>query len=298
MMGSPTRTCAGPPISYAAALRWIAARQSEEGDQVNPLARTRLLTHGSRVECAIVLLHGYTSSPAQFHALGNLLHEHGCNVLIPRAPHHGLADRMTRDLARLDEAELLTFVDDALEMARGLGERLVVAGLSMGGLLAAWAAQERADVARAVLIAPGIGFGAVPAAITPLAGRLARTLPNVYLWWDPVLKDRAPGPRHGYPRYATRPLGHILRISRRLQARAAERAPAAGAIAVITNACDRTVDNAATARLVRLWRAHGAQVSTHEFPAELDLPHDLIDPAQPRQRLELVYPTLLHCFAV
>ncbi|MGQ9682205.1 MAG: alpha/beta hydrolase [Anaerolineae bacterium] len=293
MKPSPTRTYGGPPLSYTAALRWIAARQAEENDTINPLARTCLFTHGSRVERAVVLLHGYTSSPAQFHALGNMLHERGCNVLIPRAPHHGLADRLTAALARLDEGELLTFLDDALEMARGLGEHIVVAGLSLGGLLTAWAAQERADVSRAVLIAPAIGFSAVPAALTPLAGKLACTLPNVFLWWDPVLKDRAPGPRHGYPRYATRPLGHILRISRRLQARAVERPPAAGAIAVITNACDRAVDNAATARLVRLWQAHGAQVSTYEFPADLDLPHDLIDPAQPHQRTERVYPTLL-----
>ena len=41
-----------------------------------------------------------------------------------------------------------------------------------------------------------------------------------------------------------------------------------------------------------MWRAHGATVTTHEFPRSTRLPHDLIDPGNPDQNTELVYPVV------
>ena len=73
---------------------------------INPLCRTRLFAHGRRTARAVVLFHGFTNCPRQFEALGRLLHERGDNVLIPRQPRHGLADRMSEDLAALTAPEL------------------------------------------------------------------------------------------------------------------------------------------------------------------------------------------------
>ena len=45
----------------------------------------------------------------------------------------------------------------AVDIAAGLGDQVTIAGLSAGGVVAAWAAQHRRDVHRAVLIAPSLG---------------------------------------------------------------------------------------------------------------------------------------------
>ena len=63
---------------------------------------------------------------------------------------------------------------------------------------------------------------------------------------------------------------------------------------MVTNANDDAVDNRAAVRLAEAWRAAGAaDVTCYEFPAELGLPHDLIDPAKPEGRPEIVFPKLL-----
>jgi len=62
---------------------------------------------------------------------------------------------------------------------------------------------------------------------------------------------------------------------------------------VITNASEPRLDNRFTYQLVKSWRRHGAEVSTFEFPASDHLPHDLIDPDNPRQNTGLAYPVII-----
>jgi carboxylesterase len=76
--------------------------------------------------------------------------------------------------------------------------------------------------------------------------------------------------------------------------RQAQRAkPAAKSITLIDNPSDDVVDNRASAALLARWRQHGGQVRNLHFPAEWNLLHDLIDPDQPEQQVERVYPLLL-----
>jgi hypothetical protein len=44
---------------------------------------------------------------------------------------------------------------------------------------------------------------------------------------------------------------------------------------------------------VKLWQSRGASVNTYEFDASLKLDHDLIDPTQPHQQIDIVYPRLI-----
>jgi hypothetical protein len=48
------------------------------------------------------------------------------------------------------------------------------------------------------------------------------------------------------------------------------------------------------ARIVRKWRLHCSAVETYEFPAEEGLPHDVVHPYQPEQRIDLVYSILIN----
>ena len=111
--------------------------------EISTACRSILLTHGQRTEKAVVLFHGYTNCPQQFRELGQILYEQGYNVLIPRLPRHGLADRKVENLSPLTAEELRECADMSVDIACGLGRKVYVAGLSAGGTLSAWVAQNR-----------------------------------------------------------------------------------------------------------------------------------------------------------
>lgn len=282
-----------PETSYQSALERLARLQQKDDATVNPLCHTRLLTHGQPVEHVTVLLHGFTNCPHQFHQLAVQLHEQGDNVLNVRLPRHGLADPLTGELALLRAEELAAQANEVIDIAHGLGRRVTVLGFSLGGVVAAWAAQSRTDLDYAFLVSPAIGISALSPWRSRLYANLLPLLPNWYRWWDPVRKVERDGPRHAYPRFATHGLAALLRLGSIVQAEAHRRPPVAGKTVVITNPCDMVVDNAAAAATVSLWRIHGATIPTYEFPADWNLIHDLMDPSQPHQQIARVYPQLL-----
>lgn len=279
---------------YDDALARLAELERAEGEfELNPCCRGFALTHGDTTPRCFVLLHGYTNCPQQFRAFAAMLHARGHSVYVPRLPHHGLADRMAADQARLSRADLLGCLDAALAVAHGLGDTVEVLGLSAGGSLAAYAAQRRPDVRRAVVVAPVLGAPAIPAwAITPLA-YAAAALPNQFRWWDPASRDERASPAHCYPRYSTRALGAIVRLGLDVLRDARRTPPAAAEILVVTNAADEAVTLPPIELLMARWRARGAAVREHRFPAELGLIHDIVDPEQEKQQVEVVYPVLL-----
>lgn len=271
----------------------IAAQfKALDGPNVNPACHTRLYTHGHRTGRSLLLLHGFTNCPQQFDALGSHFYKLGWNVLIPRYPRHGYLDRLTTSIAELRSDQLIALANRAADAAAGLGESLTVAGLSLGGALAGLLAQERENVERAVLIAPMFGLQRVPGPAHPILAQLAYVLPNGWVWWDSKLKDKL-GPPHGYPRFSTHAYAALFKTAAGVLASAKTSAPKARAFSLITNAAEPGLDNRFTYQLVERWRSHGAVVSTYEFPASDRLPHDLIDPANPQQNTELVYPVVI-----
>lgn len=283
-----------PATSYAEALERVRALQSLDSDEIGPRGRTVLLAHPGKTERAVVFFHGLTSSPQQFRQLGELMHASGANVLIPRAPHHGMRDRMTTALSRLTAEELASFADEAVNIAHGLGDRATVAGLSMGGVLAAWVGQRRSDVELSVIMSPAFGVLRLPPLFNSALATLIFLMPGFHVWWDPRNRDRAVRPSYGYPRYATRAVGQVLRLGRAVLRRARAHPPAARRVWVVVNPCDRTISNALVHSLLATWRAAGADnVRIHKFPADLRLIHDFISPDHVGQRVELVYPVLM-----
>ena len=277
--------------AYEEGIRIATSIKDLDGPNVNPVCHTRLYTHGHRTERALVLLHGFTNCPQQFDALGQQFFDLGWNVLIPRYPRHGYKDRLTTSIAELRLEHLLAVANRSAEAGAGLGERLTVAGLSLGGILTGHLAQTRDGIERAVLIAPMFGLRPIPAYGLRAITQLAYILPNFYIWWDRKLKDKV-GPSHGYPRFSTKAYAALFEAGSGVFKAARSSAPKADSIAVITNAAEPRLDNRFTYKLVDLWRAHGADVSFFEFPASEGLPHDLIDPANPDQNTERVYPVV------
>ncbi len=282
-----------PARDYPEAMARLASLEQRDGADIQPACRTLYLGHGRRTARAVLLLHGLTNCPRQYEALGRALWEAGENVLIVRLPHHGLADRMTEDLGRLTARELIGCADSALDVAAGLGDSVTVSGLSLGGVIAAWLAQTRDEVDRAVIVAPLLGLAGVPRPFTPAIANLWLLTPNRFHWWDPRQGAHLAGPAQVYPRFSTRAIGETLRLGFALRARAAHGAPRARRLVMVGIATDRAVNNALADDLAAAWRAHGADVVSHLFPARLGLGHDIIDPAQVGARPALVYPVLM-----
>jgi len=285
-----------PAPDYAGALARIAALHEAETlphKPVNPRCRTALLSHGKRTPTAVALFHGFTNCPAQYERLGRALFERGHNVFVPRLAHHGLEDRRSPDFARLTADDMVALTAESCDILHGLGERTVVVGFSLGGCMAAWAAMARPDLDHAGIVSPAITINGIKPLPGRLAARLFSQLPNRFISWQNAEEERAAGPNHAYPHYATHSIAQMLRLGALVRADARRRIYSCGGVTIVTNPSDEMVDNSGIAAIVREWRRQGAPVNTYEFPRAWGLIHDIMDPMQREQQIERVYPQLL-----
>lgn len=282
-----------PAVSFPSAVARIQHLQTQDDDTIHPLSQTKFWSHGEKTPRAILYLHGYTDSTQQFTPFGELLYKQGYNVFAPRLPYHGYKDRLTTDHSQLTASQLVEWTNAMTDIAVGLGDALTVIGLSLGGVLATWVAQHRADVDRVLIVAAALGTSVIPERLTLPAARLFKRLPNFFVWWDPRVRAQA-GFEYTYPRFSTRTLAQAFLLGGELLQQAREHPPAARTVWVITNANDFAVSNARCDSFAAAWRRHNTnQIHTFQFPRELGIPHDIMDPADPGVKPEIVFPRLL-----
>lgn len=247
--------------------------------------------HPARQPRAIVLIHGLSASPAQFERVAQDLFERGHNVLVPRLPKHGHANPLSTALERLRDHDLYEAATQYVAVARELGDRVTIAGFSLGGLLAAWIGQHY-DIARCVPIAPFFGVSLIPNRFMgAVAERLLR-VPNRFHWWNPILRDRQT-PSNGYPRYATHAVAHSYRIARLLLDEARTSRPRAEQFAIVTNAAEVAVNNYAIRRLYKSWRRQCPGAVEMARITGLPPSHDIVSPLRPWRLADRVHPHLL-----
>lgn len=268
----------------------FAALCARDDALVAPWGRSRWFVQPERVPLAVVLLHGFTSSPAQFVVLAEQLAARGHSVVIPRLPGHGDADRSDTRLKTVRAEAWLETSSEALDIARGLGERIAVTGISLSGVIAVWLGWRRRDVARAVGLAPLVGVNGWPPFANALAASLLAKLPDADLRWDPF-GDQRQITAHSYPRFPSRGLAQCLRVGDDLYAGARRSAPPRGTAAFLLNAHDPAVNIAMASEVARRWNVLGAAADCVTLT---DLPkiHDIADPDNPYQRIAEVYPKL------
>ena len=81
-----------PTTTYDQAVAAFDAYAADETkDGVVADCHSGLYTHGQRTENVIVLFHGLTNCPEQMKVLAQQLEAQGANVVVLRAPGHGLA---------------------------------------------------------------------------------------------------------------------------------------------------------------------------------------------------------------
>ncbi len=278
-----------PGTTYEeAAARIEQIRATEAKLPLHEGGRTVVLSHGHPTDRVFVLLHGFTNAPRQFRELGEDLFAAGANVVIPRLPGHGIADRLTDAHGELSANDLIRYAEGGIDIAHGLGKRVTVVGLSVSGITASWLAHTHDDIDEVFLLAPFLGLPFLPDAFTPpIAGALVR-LPNTFLWWDPRVRENLPGPPYNYPRFATRPLGEALRLGIATERQSGPLK--VRRVVVVLTENDPAVNNARTLRLVEQWKAASPDTEffLHVFPAEENIPHDFIDPLQPDARTDKI----------
>jgi len=281
------RSHPNPTHGYADAVA-RAKRQIAADDSVSAAGcSTILLTHGVRTPRAVVLLHGFTDSPRQFAALADSLYAQGDNVLVPRLPHHAERGKDASELARLTAAELCRTGDAAVDIATGLGDSVIVLGLSVGGTVAAWTAEHRTEVRRAVVIAPAFEVAHVPSMLERPLVNLGAHVPNYShrAAADTARPDRDPG-------FATHGLAQVLRLGLAVRRDAERFSPTSAEVLFLVNANDRTVKTAPVVDLARVWNRRGTAVAVYEFPDSLALPHNIVDPINRPAKSSAVYPVL------
>jgi carboxylesterase len=277
-----------PTKSYSDAVSRANAVIAADDSVVAEGGASILRAHGRHTPRAVVIIHGFTDSPKQFADLADSLYAHGDNVFVPRLPHHAERGKNVGELARLRAAELVRTADNSIDIASGLGDSVIVVGLSVGGTLAAWAGEHRAEVRRAVIIAPPFEPTHIPSMLERPIVNIGSHVPNVNRRSAPdsARPDRDPG-------FATHGLAQVLRLGMAVR-RDAEHPGAGNAeMLFLVNAHDRTVKTAPVLDVARSWNKHGAPASVYEIPDSLALPHNIVDPMLRGVNVKPVLPMLI-----
>jgi carboxylesterase len=146
---------------------------------------------GQRV--GVLLVQGFTGSPASMAPWGHYLAEQGFGVSGPRLPGHGTS---WQELNRTRWADWYGEVDRAFEKLRANHDQVVVGGLSMGGGLALRLAADRGrDVAGVVVVNPAVSTERKDVLALPVLKHVVPSLPGI------ANDIKKPGvEEHGYTR--------------------------------------------------------------------------------------------------
>ena len=292
-------TDASPATTFDEAITLADDLRAADGDDVNPVCRSRVYDQGERSDVAVVLLHGYTNCPQQWDAIAQAYVDAGFSVVVPRLPGHGEQDRLTRALSDIGPDDLVATGDLAVDIAAGLGDEVWVAGLSGGGTLAGWLAAERDEISTAVLIAPLVAPKVLPEFAVAPVSRAFRFTPDESLWWDSGLKEQLATPPYAYPRYTLRSLGAFLAVGRATQHTEPRRETPLERLVVVTNENDAAVSNAGVYDVERQLEQllaldqPGVDRIDYVFADDLQYKHDVIDPqGENAENLDEIYPVL------
>jgi carboxylesterase len=99
----------------------------------------------------VLVLHGFTGTPASMRPIAEALAAEGLTVELPLLPGHGTA---VEDMVPTRWVDWSSAAEAAFEDLRGRSESVSLVGLSMGGTLAAWLAERHPEVQGLVVVNP------------------------------------------------------------------------------------------------------------------------------------------------
>jgi carboxylesterase len=157
----------------------------------------------------VLLVHGFTGSPASLVPWARHLAEQGLGVAVPRLPGHGTT---WQDLNGTRWADWYGEAERAFEKLRADNDQVVVGGLSMGGGLALQLAADRGrEVAGVMLVNAAVHLDRRDLVLLPVLKHLVKSLPGV------AGDIKRPGvEEHGYSRTPLKALHTLVTAWRTL----------------------------------------------------------------------------------
>jgi pimeloyl-ACP methyl ester carboxylesterase len=281
-------------MTFTQALEEIAKIREQEinSPDINPVSLTTAITHPQPMAKVAVLYHGFTNSPKQFEQLGQQLFEQGYNVYIPRLKYNGHKSRTSRAMKHLTVQDLIDYVDDSIQIAQALGDQVIVMGLSGGGTMALWAGLKY-NLKQVVSIAPFIDPMYYPKRLRRLIVQLIRILPNFFLWWESDVKEKIDSPPYAYAWFSTKAIGRFLQVAISLENELHKNNPKTKNFTLVLNQVDTAANPQRLSSFIHKLQEAQADVDEVIFKAEEKIHHDMIDPNQQGQKVNLVYPRII-----
>lgn len=143
---------------FELALRSIENLQAEESKTITESKHTtQIYSHGKKTKYVLLSLPGLHESPFHLQGLNNFFYNEGANVVSLHLPGHHQKDENA--IHEVKAKEWSDAVNNAINMAKELGDELMVLGYSTGGGLAIQAALQRPeDIKQLYLFAPSMAL--------------------------------------------------------------------------------------------------------------------------------------------
>jgi len=279
---SPPEPDGGRPASDRDGALALYKQLSVRDVDIPEPTRSHLFEPDGVARATVVIWHGFTNAPSQFTRIGEQLRSSGYRVLVPRMPFHGEADVLNRDLVRLTPEVLIRQVHDVVDIATGFGDPVWVVGLSAGATMAGWAAATRREVSRLVLAAPLVAPVGFPMPLVRLFVKFPRTVPRLYWWWDPRVKDKIEGSPHAYPGFPIPGIMSFLHLSEWLYDGTVRAGHDLERVVLVTNPGDFAIrKDAARAFASAVFGGRAEYLGEATVDAALKWMHDFVDPLSP-----------------
>ena len=175
--------------------------------RADPTAAYRSLGAGS--SAAVLFLHGLTGSPVSWVPIARAIAAAGVDVSVPQLPGHGTS---WQDMDATGWSDWLGEARTELGRLQADHERVVVAGLSMGGALALALAASEGAPDEIVVVNPALYIDSPFAPLLPVLRHVVRTIPSI--GGDIAHPDRD---EYAYERTPVAPLATFHRALRTLR---------------------------------------------------------------------------------
>ena len=159
----------------------------------------------------VLLVHGFTGTPKEMREMGGYLHKQGFSVLGIRLTGHATNPN---DLLRVRWEDWLASVEDGYHLLKNLSEQIIIAGLSMGGVLSLLFASKY-NVASVIAMSTPYDLPPDPRrkflpVIWPLIKNIPKGEPD---WDDPTVEEG----HISYPAYPTKAIIELSMLMKEMQ---------------------------------------------------------------------------------
>ncbi|MGC9523860.1 MAG: alpha/beta hydrolase, partial [Anaerolineae bacterium] len=157
----------------------------------------------------VLLIHGFTGSPAEMRLIGEYLHERGLTVSAPLLPGHGTTPE---DLNRQRWQDWYRCVEEAFGELSAACDPVFIGGLSLGAVLTLRLAAEHAALSGAVAYSPAVMTADKRSFLLPIVKHLIDQVPKPHLFLSDASADER---LWYYDVYPTKAAHEVLKLASR-----------------------------------------------------------------------------------